>query len=128
MIPKRRVSGWRPGAALPLMALVLAGCAQYKWVHPKLPERAADKAKMQCESEALQLYPVTIAYDVYGGGKETQGTECKAGVRGANCSGGGSKTTLPTVSSRDVNLVPRLERTEACMRVAGWTQVEVPRR
>lgn len=128
MLSRRLQRGLSLTVAPYLLLAGLGGCASYKWVHPTLPGKMADRAKLQCENEALKLYPVTIVQDVQAGRSRTQGTQCSAQAQGAQCSGGGSQASTASTYSHDINETPRRTRIDTCMRAAGWTQVEVSSR
>lgn len=111
-------------AALPL-SLSLSGCATYKWVHPTQKESRADVNLLECEKQAVDMYPVVVVQETHGGSYQPPVTKCETVNGAAKCETKGPSSTPPSTTIKDANENNRLQAKELCMRSRGWQKVEV---
>lgn len=102
---------------LPMVSLVLVGCAQ--WKHPTATQADFNRDRYQCDIQAASAYPVTQT--PVGTGYQTAGR--------VNCSTYGAQTNCTTTPGiyvpppvTDTNAVSRAFAFDSCMQARGYTK------
>jgi hypothetical protein len=109
------IRGW----SIPLLALGLAGCAQ--WERPGATPQMRDAALARCEAGAFQAAPpanMTVMTDR--GGWVPGSRECKGEGANRRCRETEGYYRRPSYGTRDQNEPMREAFVEDCMRRDGW--------
>ncbi len=110
--------------AAALAASMVAGCGTYVWKHPTKDQSGFYADKLDCETRALEMYPVTIVQTQAQAGYETPpSTRCETRDGATTCESTAAGYVPPRVDTRDVNENNRARAVNDCLGAAGWSRV-----
>lgn len=113
-------------SAIALIAVLLSGCATYRWVHPSKDDAAFQQDSYQCKKEAAQTYPTKIVQEVIEEGHYTESRQdCVNIGNSVSCTSKPGQWVAPRVRSTDVNEDKRNDMYRSCMAAQGWRQIQV---